>query len=122
VQLNIGDSTSMEATVITLRGDVWGGVARPIKDRRVFEYGNRCFYFGFKELDTIYVSGSPAEVRLHDVPCYPYLKRAVNAPGSSLPAVPVAVPTAPVPTAPPPAEVPAGPPRGEGAPAPPPAE
>jgi len=75
VLLNLGDSLSSEAATLSLRVEVWNAIERPLKDRRIFEYGNRCFFFGHKDIDTILVGGEWTEVRAQELPCYPYLQR-----------------------------------------------
>jgi hypothetical protein len=78
VQLNLGDSISSEAATLSMRVDVWNAIERPMKDRRIFDYGNRCFYFGHKDVDTAFVGGEWTEIRVQDLPCFPYLQRNLN--------------------------------------------
>lgn len=101
VQLNVGDSVTTRAMVLTLRIEAWNEVERPLKDRRMFDMGNQCFYFGFKERDTALVGGDWTEIRVHDVPCYPYVKRdfAGNPPLAEHPPVPPTAPSAAAPSA-----------------------
>jgi hypothetical protein len=95
VILNVGDSLSMEATLLSLRIEMWNAIERPLKDKRIFDFANRCFYFGYKEIDTIYVGGGPLEIKVQDVPCYPYLKRVANSKPAA-PPVPEATVQGPV--------------------------
>lgn len=78
VHLNLGDSLSREAAIIALRIEVWNSIERPLKDRRMYDHGNRCFYFGHKLIDTVFVGGDWTEIRVKDVPCYPYLRRTLQ--------------------------------------------
>jgi hypothetical protein len=55
----------------------------------MFDYGNRCFYFGYKDVDTVFVGGEWTAVRVQDIPCYPYLRRLRQAPMAT-PPLPVA--------------------------------
>jgi hypothetical protein len=102
VLLNLGDSVTTEAAVLALHIDVWNAIERPLKDRRLYDYGNRCFYFGYREKDTAFVGGEWTEIRVQELPCYPYVQRTLaprpSAPGPAraLAAVPDPVPaTAP---------------------------
>ncbi|MDB5102951.1 MAG: hypothetical protein JWP91_640 [Fibrobacteres bacterium] len=83
VLLNLGDSSTREAAVISLRIEVWNAIERPVRDRRMFDYDNRCFYFGYKEIDTAFVGGEWTEIRVQDVPCYPYMRRMLQSPLAS---------------------------------------
>lgn len=78
VHLNIGDSLSRQAGIIALRIEVWNAIERPVKDRRMYDMANRCFYFGHKRVDTAFVGGEWTEIRVQDVPCYPYLRRTLQ--------------------------------------------
>jgi hypothetical protein len=78
VHLNLGDSLSREAGIIALRIEVWNAIERPLKDRRMYDMGNRCFYFGHKTVDTVFVGGEWTAIRVQDVPCYPYLRRTLQ--------------------------------------------
>lgn len=99
VDLNLGDSLTRAAGGLSLRTEVWNAIERPLRDRRVYDYRNHCFYFGYRAVDTAYVGGELTEIRLHDVPCYPYLRRTAR------PLAPLASPApAPLPA---PAAVPA---------------
>ena len=75
----------------------------------MFDYGNRCFYFGYKDVDTVFVGGEWTAVRVQDIPCYPYLRRLRRTP---IAAQPVARPAVSAPDASPAAVtiVPAAPP------------
>ena len=44
----------------------------------MYDMGNRCFYFGHKTVDTVFVGGEWTEIRVQDVPCYPYLRRTLR--------------------------------------------
>lgn len=94
VLLNLGDSISSEAATLSLRVEVWNAIERPLKDRRAFDYGNRCFFFGHKDIDTILVGGEWTEVRAQDLPCYPYLQRIVLKPVLPKSALTLAAPDA----------------------------
>jgi hypothetical protein len=85
VQLNLGDSVSHEAATVSLRIEAWNAIERPVKDRRMFDYANRCFYFGYKEVDTVFVGGEWTAVRVQDIPCYPYLRRLRQTPAMAQP-------------------------------------
>jgi hypothetical protein len=78
VHLNVGDSLSREAGIIALRIEVWNAIERPLKDRRMYDVGNRCFYFGHKLVDTVFVGGEWTEIRVKEVPCYAYLRRTLQ--------------------------------------------
>lgn len=122
VHLNLGDTLSREAGFLSLRLDIWNAIERPLRDRRMFDYANLCFFFGYRTVDTVQVGGEPAEIRLQEVPCYPYLQRrlASRTPADASPPAPGPVP-APVP--PPPGTVSGSPPpdsTARAAPAPPP--
>lgn len=87
VHLNLGDSLSREAGFLSLRLEVWNAVARPVRDRRLYDFENSCFFFGYKAVDTAWVGSEQAEIRVREIPCYPYLQRI--APGASgIPAQP----------------------------------
>lgn len=109
VLLNLGDSVSSEAAILALPIEVWNAIERPLKDRRLFDYGNRCFYFGYKERDTAFVGGEWTEIRVQDMPCFPYLKRTLRNSLASRPvpgepqsqAMPSMAPQAPAPQSPP---------------------
>jgi hypothetical protein len=88
VLLNLGDSVSSESAVLALHIDVWNAIERPLRDRRMYDYGNRCFYFGHKEVDTAFVGGEWTEIRLQEIPCYPYVKRTLRAQPSIMAAAP----------------------------------
>ena len=102
VLLNLGDSVSSQAAVVALRIDAWNAVERPLKDRRMFDHDNKCFYFGFKDIDTAFVGGEWTEIRVQDVPCYPYVKRTLAVPVQEAPrpVSPPPAPPAPIATAP----------------------
>ncbi len=76
VFLNLGDSISRETATLTLRSEVWNAMDRPIKDKRMFDYDNRCFFFGYQEKDTVLVGGAWTETSPRSVACYPYLQRS----------------------------------------------
>lgn len=123
VHLNLGDSLSREAAVIALRIEVWNAIERPLRDRRMFDHGNRCFYFGHKSIDTVFVGGDWTEIRVKDVPCYPYLRRTLRtslAAQRMNPAVPFGAPVAATAGPADPAEAPGEGPAGVSAPPPPP--
>lgn len=84
VLLNLGDSVSTESAVLALHIDVWNAIERPLRDKRMYDFDNRCFYFGYKEVDTAFVGGEWTEIRLHEIPCYPYVKRTLYASPSSM--------------------------------------
>jgi hypothetical protein len=124
VHLNLGDSLSRESGIIALRIEVWNAIERPVKDRRMYDMGNRCFYFGHDKVDTVFVGGDWTEIRVQDVPCYPYLRRTLRTSlaGQRMNAAvagPVAATADPAET---PAETPARPNPGPSAPTPTPAE
>ena len=79
VQLNLGDSVSSQAAVLALHIDIWNSIERPLRDRRMYDYENRCFYFGHKAVDTAFVGGEWSEIRVQALPCFPYVKRTLNA-------------------------------------------
>lgn len=89
VHLNLSDSLTREAGSLSLRLEVWNAIERPVRDRRMYDFENRCFYFGYKAVDTAWVGGELTEIRLQDLPCYPYLQRRM-APAPT-PAAPVRV-------------------------------
>src|SRR4051812_35082764 len=95
VLLNVGDSVSSESSILELRIDVWNAIERPLKDRRIFDYDNRCFYFGHKDVDTALVGREWTEIRTQEIPCFPYLKRIVN-PGGTVRARALSFPAAKV--------------------------
>lgn len=95
VLLNLGDSVSSRAAVLSMRIEAWNAVERPLKDRRMYDYGNKCFYFGFKEIDTAFVGGEWTEIRVQDVPCYPYVRRTLAGTGSGTAFRPIPKPAAP---------------------------
>ncbi len=75
VSFFIGDSVTTRKFLWKIRDVVWNAIERPIKDKRVFEYNNRCFYFGFNPVDTVYVAGERVAVKTTEISCYPYLQR-----------------------------------------------
>jgi hypothetical protein len=85
VLLNIEDSLSSQESTLSLRVEVWNNIERPLKERRIFDHDNRCFYFAHKEVDTVFIGGEWNELRIQDVPCYPYLQRTANLIGKFLP-------------------------------------
>lgn len=82
VHLNVSDSLSREAGFVSLRLEVWNAVDRPVRDRRMYDFENSCFFFGYRAVDTAFVGGELTEIRLHDIPCYPYLQRLVRNPST----------------------------------------
>lgn len=106
VDLNLGDSLSRTAGSLSLRTEVWNAIERPLRDRRVYDFRNQCVFFGYRAVDTAYVGGELTEIRIHDVPCYPYLRRTARLVDSTLALpLPVLAPVAtpPVPASPAPA-------------------
>lgn len=98
VHLNLSDSLSREAGFLSLRLDIWNKIERPLRDRRMYDYANLCFFFGYKAVDTTWVVGERAEIRIQEVPCYPYLQRRLTAPSPTGAPLPVPIPLhAPVP-------------------------
>jgi hypothetical protein len=75
VQVNLADTVTGETGVLALRIEVWNAIERPVKDRRMYDFHNRCFYFGHKEVDTAFVGGEWTEIRVRELPCYPYMQR-----------------------------------------------
>jgi hypothetical protein len=75
VRLDIGNPATGQSSILSLYVEVWNAIERPLKDRRLFEVGNRCVYFGYKEKDTAFVAGEWTEIRVQEVPCYPYVQR-----------------------------------------------
>lgn len=100
VELNLGDSLSRQAGILTLRVGIWNAIERPVRDRRLFDFENRCFFFGYKAVDTVSVGGEQAVIRLKELPCYPYLQRRPVAAASSPMAVPPPPSSPPAPAAP----------------------
>lgn len=100
VQLNLGDSLSGETGILALRIEVWNAIERPVRDRRMYDYHNRCFYFGHKEVDTAFVGGEWTEIRVRELPCYPYMQRSNPPKVVSIPAPTLRDSTAAVSTAP----------------------
>lgn len=82
VHLNVSDSLSREAGFVSLRMEVWNAIERPVRDRRMYDFENSCFFFGYRAVDTAFVGGELTEIRLHDLPCYPYLQRLVRIPAA----------------------------------------
>jgi hypothetical protein len=97
VHLNLGDSLSREAGFLSLRLDIWNAIERPLRDRRLFDYANHCFFFGYQAVDTVQVGGETAEIRIREVPCYPYLQRRVASGASPTGSAPVPGPVSPAP-------------------------
>lgn len=83
VHLNVSDSLSREAGFVSLRMEVWNAIERPVRDRRMYDFENSCFFFGYRAVDTAFVGGELTEIRLLDLPCYPYLQRLVRIPSPS---------------------------------------
>ncbi|MDB5050092.1 MAG: hypothetical protein JWO30_3163 [Fibrobacteres bacterium] len=79
VLLNLGDSATGQAAILALRIEIWNAIERPVKDRRMYDHDNRCFYFGYKDTDTAFVGGEWSEIRVRDLPCYPYTQRTILA-------------------------------------------
>lgn len=102
VHLNLGDTSSREAGFLSLRIDIWNAIERPLRDRRMYDYANQCFYFGYQAVDTAWVGGEIAEIRIREVPCYPYLQRRRISPAPESATLPVPRPVRP------PASLPSG--------------
>lgn len=102
VEVGLSDSLTRNAGYIALRTEVWNTIERPVRDRRVYDYANACFFFGIKPVDTVLVAGEAAEIRVKDKPCYPYLQRNLLVLGPPSPTVPLPTPIPPpAPVAPP---------------------
>jgi hypothetical protein len=114
VEVGLSDSLTRYAGYIALRTEVWTAIQRPVRDRRVYDYANACFFFGTKSVDTVIVAGEAAEIRVKDKPCYPYLQRVLTDPGATPSATPLPTPI-PLPTPAPAPKEPA--PAAEEAPA-----
>jgi hypothetical protein len=88
VEVGLSDSLTRNAGYIALRTEVWNAIQRPVRDRRVYDYANACFFFGTRPVDTVLVAGEPAEIQVKDKPCYPYLQRNILVPGPGSPEAP----------------------------------
>lgn len=81
VILDIVGPRDNAAATLSMRLDIWNAIERPVKDKRMFDYGDSCFSFAFKPLDTGFVGGVRREIPIRDIPCYPYFARDANASG-----------------------------------------
>jgi hypothetical protein len=106
VRLDVGNPLTGQSFLLSMHVEVWNAIERPLKDRRLFEYGNRCVYFGYKEKDTAFVAGEWAEIRVQEVPCYPYVQRTQS---PAVATVPVPLPAPVLPAGTPQASIPSEP-------------
>lgn len=73
VRVSLQDS--LGGITLTLKDSVWNLIKKPIVEKQVFDFNNECFYFRYKEKDTLTVDGMTYVGKVKEVPCFPYERR-----------------------------------------------